>query len=400
MVRRSRLWLLREALVSNKTFIFRGGRVIHTRNAMDALHEIKEEQEEAREEVVSNCDFVQKKRMQNLLSAVILLGGLFIGSLFVDIAQLTRGEGFSPRSIREHNILEAAGKTWVAYPDPKVNVEVVTDSSCETCAPDEALVWFRRILPTMDAIPVEASSPRGEELIERFDIATIPAFVFAEEVAMTDFYLLASEIFEEQEGGYLLDTAQLGIAPGKYLSLPEIDEDDIVIGSRDAAVTVVTYSDFQCPYSRAFHENAVKPMFDEFGDRVAFVFKHLPLSFHLQARSAALAAECANAQGGFVEYADMLFTRQSEWGATEDTQLFKSYAGRLGLDRTRFDACLNEERYADKVDADMDEAASLGVDGTPGTFVGDTFLSGAQPYEALRELIEGLEGEEDAEVVE
>jgi len=339
-----------------------------------------------------------KKRVQNLLSALIVVSGLFVGSLFVDIAQLVSGEGFSPKAVREHNILEAAGKTWVAYLEPKVGVEVVTDSSCEACAPDEALVWFRRILPTMEARPVEASSARGQELVSRFGIATVPAFVFGEEVETTDFYLLASEIFTEGDGGYLLDTAQLGIAPGKYLSLPEIGDDAIVIGSRDASVAVMTYSDFQCPYSRAFHENSVKPMLVEYGDRVAFVFKHLPLSFHPQARNAALAGECANEQGKFLEYADALFTRQQEWGATEDTRLFKGYASRLGLDRKTFDACLDEERYADKIDADMAEAASFGVDGTPGTFVGENFLSGAQPYEALRELLGEPAGEENAEV--
>ena len=343
----------------------------------------------------SKCD---PKRRQNMLSTLILVAGLFVGSLFVDIAQLTRGEGFSPRAVREHNILEAAGKTWVAYPDPKVRVETITDSSCEACAPDEALVWFRRILPTMEAVPVEASSPRGTELIERFGIATIPAFVFAEEVAATDFYLLASEIFEERDGRYLLDTAQLGIAPGKYLALPEVGDDDIVVGSRDAETIVITYSDFQCPYSRAFHENSIKEMISEHGDSVAFVFKHLPLSFHAQARNAALASECANEQGKFLEYADTLFTRQPEWGATEGTQAFKGYAGRIGLDRAEFNSCLDEERYADKVDTDTAEAASLGVDGTPGTFVGDIFLAGAQPYEALSALLGDPADEENAEV--
>ena len=109
----------------------------------------------------------EKKRMQNLTSAVILFAGLFVGSLFVDIGQLISKEGFSPRAVRENNVLEAAGKTWVAYADPKVGVKVITDGSCEACAPDEALVWLRRILPTMEATPVEASSDEGRALIEK-----------------------------------------------------------------------------------------------------------------------------------------------------------------------------------------------------------------------------------------
>lgn len=334
-----------------------------------------------------------KDRMQNLVSALILVTGLFVGSVFVDVVQLVRREGFSPSAVRESNLLEAAGKTWVAYTEPKVRVRVVTDSECEACSPDEALVWFRRILPTMEAVPVEASSAEGEALIDEFGIPTLPAFVFDGEVVATDFYGLAAEIFTEADGSYLLDTAQLGIAPGKYLRLPEISDDDIVIGSRDAAVKVVTYSDFQCPYSRAFHTLAVKEMLAEYGDSVVFVFKNLPLSFHPQAENAALAAECADEQDKFLEYADTLFTRQDEWGLTEGTRAFKSYASRLGLSRAEFDACLDGAKYADKVAIDMEEAAFFGVDGTPATFVNDEFITGAQPYEALKAAIDGQLGE-------
>lgn len=332
-------------------------------------------------------------KTQNLVSAVVLLTGLLVGSVFVDVAQLVRREGFSPLAVRESNLLEAGGKTWVAYPDPKVRVEVVTDPTCEACAPDEPLVWFRRILPTMEAVPVDVSSVRGQELVGEFGIKTIPAFVFAGEVMTTEFYGLASEIFTETDGSYLLDTAQLGIAPGKYLATPSIGDDDIVIGSRDAAVKVITYSDFQCPYSRAFHVSSIHEMLSEYGDSVAFVFKNLPLSFHPQAENAALAGECADEQGKFLEYADTLFARQDEWSATTGTQAFKGYASRIGLSRPDFDACLDEARYADKIAADMAEAASFGIDGTPGTFVNDTLVSGAQPYEALKTAIDAQSGE-------
>lgn len=328
------------------------------------------------------------KQVQNLTAALILVAGLFIGSLFVDVAQLFRREGFSPRAVRENNVLEVAGKTWVAYPDPKVRVEVITDSSCEDCAPDEALVWFRRVLPTMEAVPVEAESDRGRELVGKFGVKTIPAFIFSGEVTGTDFYGIASEIFTETDGSYRLDTAQLGLTPGKYLSYPEVGEGSIVIGSAEAAVKVIEFSDFQCPYSRAFHAT-IKQMLAEYGDRIAFVYKHLPLSFHPQAQNAALASECANEQGKFLSYADLLFDRQAEWGATEGTQRFKEYARRLGLKPADFNACMDSKKYADKIAADMAEAATFGIDGTPGTFVGDTLLSGALPYEQVKSALEG-----------
>lgn len=328
-----------------------------------------------------------KKRMQNLASAVVLFAGLFVGSLFVDIGQLVSKEGFSPRAVRENTILEAAGKTWVAYPDPKVEVKVITDNSCEACAPDEALVWLRRILPTMEATPVEASSDEGRALIEKFTVATIPAFVFSKEIASTDFYNLAGEIFREKDASYLLDTARLGLAPGKYLSLPAVGEDAIVIGSRDAKVKVVEYSDFQCPYCKMFSAS-VKQMMAEYGDEVAFVYKHLPLSFHPQAQNSALASECANEQGKFMAYHDLLFDQQDVWGKTQGTKIFKDYARKLGLKGADFDACLDTAKYAGKVDADAQEAASFGISGTPGIFVGDTFFAGAVQYPQLKAAID------------
>ncbi len=326
-------------------------------------------------------------RMKNLTSAVILLAGMFIGSIFVDIGQLVSREGFSPRAVRENTILEAAGKTWVAYADPKVSVQVVTDSTCTACAPDEALVWLRRILPTMEATPVEADTDGGKALVEKFGITTLPAFVFSKDVASTDFYGVASEIFNEKEGKYLLDTGRLGLKPGKYLSLPELKDDSIVIGSRDAKVKIVEFSDFQCPYCKAFHPS-VKQMLSEYGDKVAYVYKHLPLSFHPQSQNAALASECANEQGKFAPFMNTLFDKQAEWGNTKGTQKFKDYARQLGLKTADFNTCLDSKKYADKVASDSAEAAKFGVDGTPGIFVGDEFFAGAIQYADLKSAID------------
>ncbi len=326
-------------------------------------------------------------RMKNLVSAVILLGGMFAGSMFVDLGQLVSREGFSPRAVRENTILEAAGKTWVAYADPKVTVQVVTDGDCAACAPDEALVWLRRILPTMEASPIEAGTETGKTLIETFGVTTLPSFIFSKEVESTDFYSVAAEIFEEKEGKYLLDTGRLGLKPGKYLSLPEVKSDSIVIGSRDAKVKVIEYSDFQCPYCKAFHAS-VRQMLDEYGNDIAYVYKHLPLSFHPQAENAALASECANEQGKFAPYMNTLFDKQAEWGNTKGVQVFKNYARQLGL-KADFNTCLDSRKYADKVAADAEEAAKFGVDGTPGVFVGDEFFAGAVQYSELKSVIDG-----------
>jgi protein-disulfide isomerase len=305
----------------------------------------------------------------------------------VDIAQLVSKEGFSPVAVKKSTILETGGKTWVAYTDPKVNVQVLTDTTCEKCAPDEALVWLHRILPTMEATPVTVDSAEGKALVEKLGITTLPAFVFGNEVSKTDLFGLAKQIFEEKDGGrYLLNTVQLGIQPGKYLKLPRVGENDIQIGPKDAKVKVVEYSDFQCPYCRSFHPS-VKKMLSEQKD-VLYVYKHLPLPFHPQANNASNAAECANEQGKFTQYADALFGRQDEWGKTQGTQKFKDYARQLGLKADQFNACLDSQKYADRIKENADEAASFGVNGTPGTFVNDTFIGGAVSYDELKKTID------------
>ncbi len=329
----------------------------------------------------------ESRKVKNLTSAVILLVGLFVGSIFVDVAQLVSREGFSPVAVKKSNILSAGGKTWVAYSDPKVAVTVLSDSTCDKCKPDQALVWLHRILPTMEAAPVDVSTAEGKALVEKMGVTTLPAFVFGNEVKSTDFFHLAEQLFAEKNGGYLLNTTQLGLEPGKYLKTPAVADDAITIGNKDAKLTVVEYSDFQCPYCKAFHP-AVKQMLSEYKDQIRFVYKNLPLSFHPQSQNAAEAGECANEQGKFAQYADLLFANQADWGKTTGTQNFKNYARQIGLKADQFNSCIDSKKYADKIAADAAEAASFGVNGTPGMFIGDAFVGGAESYDALKKTID------------
>jgi protein-disulfide isomerase len=351
--------------------------------------ELTQQKETATETEVPRSDVAEKKEMKNLIALAILLGGLFMGSLFVDIAQMVSGSGFSLRALKDAGVVEAAGKTWVAYHDPKVNVEVITDSTCgDSCDPSQAIVWLRRVLPTIVGNEVDYNEEAGKQLAEKLGVNSLPAFVFSSDITNTDFYLQAESLFTKQDDNrYVLDTAQLGIPAGKFLSLPEVGENVPVLGSKEAKVRIVEYSDFQCPYCRAFHP-VLKQALDEYKDQVAFVYKHLPLSFHAQANNAALASECANEQGKFFEYGDMLFAKQDEWSKTQGTQKFKDYAARMGLKVAQFNQCLDEQKYQDKVNADSDEATKFGVSGTPGTFVNGQFIGGLTTLDEVKRVID------------
>ena len=329
----------------------------------------------------------QRKKRQNLISAIILLSGMLLGSLFIDISQLVKKSGFSGKKLGQSDIFEANGKTWVAYTEPAVIVSVINDESCEKCNVDEVLVWLRRIVPTIATEKIDFKSDQGRDLVDRFGIKTLPAFVFDAAVTQTDFYAQADILFDQKENQLALRTQDIGIPVGKYIETPKINDGDALAGAKDSKVKVVVFSDFQCPYCKIFHK-ALDDAIKNYGDRVTFDYKFLPLEIHPRANSAALAAACALEQGKFWEYADKLYADQTVWGATNDTNKFKEYARVLKLDGTKFNQCLDSEKYQDKIDSDKKEADGFAISGTPGVFVNGEFEEGAVSYEQLKTSIE------------
>lgn len=156
-------------------------------------------------------------------------------------------------------------------------------------------------------------------------------------------------------------------------------------GPSDAAVTIIEYTDFQCPYctrgARTLHE--VK---DKYGDKIRVVFKNLPLQMHPQARPAAKAALAAHRQGKFWEYHDLLF--KNSRNLNEDN--FVKMAQTLGLDMEKFNSDRNSKEIADQVQADMDQAKKLGLTGTPNFLVNGVKIKGAYPADHFSKVIDRL----------
>jgi protein-disulfide isomerase len=153
-------------------------------------------------------------------------------------------------------------------------------------------------------------------------------------------------------------------------------------GNLNAPVTVVEFTDFQCPACAG-----MQPVLDEvlptYGNRVRFVVRNFPLSRHVHARKAAEAADAANAQGKFFDYTALLFKRQSAL----DLPSLKKYASEVGLDRVRFDAELDSGKYADDVQHDLDDGQINGIDSTPTIFINGVKLTELSP-EGLRAAID------------
>lgn len=161
-----------------------------------------------------------------------------------------------------------------------------------------------------------------------------------------------------------------------------------ILGKADAPITIVEYSDFQCPFcSRAYSDavTGIKNNYVESG-KVKIVYKHFPLSFHPEAEPAALASECAAEQGKFWEFHDKIFENQAEIS----TASYKKWATELGLDAAKFNTCVDSKKYLSKVRADFVEGQQVGIQGTPGFFVEGELVSGAQPYTVFQQKIDAL----------
>jgi len=172
-----------------------------------------------------------------------------------------------------------------------------------------------------------------------------------------------------------------------------------VKGNPDAPVTVVEFSDFQCPFCLRFFEQTLPLIEENYIDtgKIKFVYKDLPLdSLHPNARSAHIAAECADEEGKFWEYHDVLFQKQAEWQRLASSDLditLSQFAVDLGMQAASFESCMESQDIADEVNQDTLEAARYGTTGTPTFFIGtekDGFIKlvGAQPYATFQRVID------------
>ena len=157
-----------------------------------------------------------------------------------------------------------------------------------------------------------------------------------------------------------------------------------VRGTREAPVTIVEFSDYQCPFCKR-SQSTIKQLLRQYTGKVKLVFRDFPLrSIHPLAQKAAEAARCAGDQGKYWEYHDVLFAKAPEL----EVAGLKQYAATLGLDMTQFNECLQRDKYATPVEQEVQQGNRLGVSSTPTFFVNGRPVLGAQPFSVFERVIE------------
>ena len=216
--------------------------------------------------------------------------------------------------------------------------------------------------------------------------------------------LIASAVYLGQKGDARGITAPTNALQGEaelsasLENVAPVTSEDHILGNPDALIKIIEYSDMECPFCKRFH-STMRQIIDEYGKdgKVAWVYRQFPLdSLHSKARTEAVAGECANELGGndaFWKYTDRFFELTPSNNQTDITTVLPQIALEIGLDETKFNSCLASKKYDKHIQDNIDNAAATGGNGTPWSIVitesGKKYpLSGAQPYETVKQLIE------------
>lgn len=240
--------------------------------------------------------------------------------------------------------------------------------------------------------PIEATEPPAADEIVNFRFKKTHAFGLLGLAAglLLGYLIWGSNLLS------LLAPRNAAVAPAAEATLPAgdiverryevpVESHDPSFGAEDAPITIIEFSDFECPYCQRYATQTHAQLMEAYGDQIRFVYKDFPLtSIHPQAFPAALAAQCAHEQGQFWAYHNLLFSQQLPLG----DESYLAYAEDLSLDVADFAACYEEQRHLAAVQADFDFANTLGVSSTPTFFVNGIAVVGAQPFSVFSQIIE------------
>jgi len=279
---------------------------------------------------------------------------------------LTNRYNFERSAIREKIVTQAledeARKNGHVDSDGKGDIEALVDANVKQPGDEEIKAFFEN---------AAAQDPR----LKGADLETFKPQII-------------SYLTEEPRGQYIssvIDKLDIEINL-PFPNVPRIDvseDDDPVLGDKNAPVTIIQFAEYQCPYCGRAGE-VVDQILSEYEGKVKMVFRDFPLDFHDRAIPAAVAANCAGEQGKYWEMHKKLMADQTAL----DEETLKSHATAIELDIASWETCLADPKQAEEVVKDQADGASVGVSGTPAFFVNGIFFSGALPYDQFKDVID------------
>lgn len=277
--------------------------------------------------------------------------------------------------------------------EDKINFENIQDDK-----PEPDIIEPIKIENSGGKISIKKSTFRGL-LISLVAVSIVAAFFAG------SYFVLKSEEPSKMELSEAIKKLELKISDNQPSNVPNVKpimvstDDDPVRGSPDAPITIIEFSDFQCPFCSRFHNETLPTILEQYVDtgKVKFVYRDFPIqSSHPNAMPAAAASECAHEQNKYWEYHDALFERQQTWNnlkLADSIDTFKNIAKEFNLNEDQFNSCLDSGKYIEEINKDLRDGTNYGITGTPGFFVGNekngfVKLIGAQPIEAFKKIID------------
>ena len=229
---------------------------------------------------------------------------------------------------------------------------------------------------------VQNNTPKKERKDQFWKITTMVLMVMLAFFAWRSTNITGNAVTGDTTGNLVPEQAQ----PTINIDMKELVDDDPYLGKNDAPVTIVEFSDYQCPYCGRFYAETLPQIKSQYIDtgKVKLVFRDFPLSFHPEALPAASAANCANEQGKFWEYHNQVFENQQTMNAAS----YKQWAEELSLDVAKWEACTKDAKVRAEIQKDFNDGAAAGVQGTPAFIVNGKVISGAQPFTVFSQVIE------------
>lgn len=165
-------------------------------------------------------------------------------------------------------------------------------------------------------------------------------------------------------------------------------DDDPFLGDEDAPVTMIEWSDYECPFCARFYQQTLPQIKSDYIDtgKVKLVYRDFALSFHQQAEPAAIAANCAGEQGKYFEFHDKIFDNGGAGGKSNAD--YKKWAQELKLDVTKWEKCLSDPAQKQEIQKDINDGSIAGIQGTPGFIINGKLISGAQPFSVFQQVID------------